>query len=134
MQHGRQATEDQSDQVKPGDTLWGIFRQFFGSGARYEEILQENRDGIGDDYLLMPGDVLTVSQSLYIPKDRYDRGGLVSKGGFCIASPDMVEHSLFLTNQLNEGDIYGSDICIYSLPVTNQMEENAFTASEQKHL
>lgn len=67
----------------------------------------------------MPGDVLTISESLYIPKDRYDRGGLVSEGGVHIASPDMVEHSYFLTNDV-EWD-FGSDICVYSLPVTNTM-------------
>lgn len=127
----RLGAQSRSYKVKPGDTLWGISRQLLGTGARYEEILKDNCSSIGDVYHLMPGDVLTVSQSLYIPKDRYDRGGLVSEGGFHIASPDMVKHSLFLTNNLNEGDIYGSDISIYSLPVTNQMEENALTASEE---
>lgn len=122
---------NESYRVNPGDTLWGISRQFLGSGARYEEIIQANQDSIRNNYLLIPGDVLLFPQNLYIPKDKYDRGGLVSEGGFHIASPDMVEHNLFLTNQLNEGDIFGSAITIYSLPVTNQMGENALTASEQ---
>lgn len=119
----------ESYEVKTGDTLWGISRHFFGTGTRYEEILKENRDSIKDVHLLMPGDVLTLSSYLYIPKDRFDGGGLVSRGGFHIASPDMVEHSLFMSNGLNEGDIFSSDICVYSTPVTNQMGENALTAS-----
>lgn len=120
-----------SYEVKPGDTLWGISRQLFGTGTRYEDIFEQNRERILDVNLLLPGDLLEVSQCLYIPRDRYDRGGLVSNGGFHIAKPDMVQHSLFLTNNLNEGDIFGSDITIYSLPVTNQMGENALTATQE---
>lgn len=122
---------EESHEVKQGDTLWGISKHFFGTGIRYGEILEENRDVIKDVRLLMPGDVLAVSSCLYIPKDKYDRGGLVSGGGFHIASPDMVNHSYFMTNGLNEGDFYGTDICVYSTPVTNHMGENALTATKQ---
>ena len=49
---------NESYRVNPGDTLWGISRQFLGSGARYEEIIQANQDSIRNNYLLIPGDVL----------------------------------------------------------------------------
>lgn len=127
----RLGTESQEYEVKPGDTLWGISGKLLGSGTRCAEIVRQNRGIIEQGYLIRPGDLLTVSESLYIPKDRYDRGGLVSGGAFHIAMPDMVEHSLFMTNTLNEGDIFGSDISVYSTPVTNHMGENALTASEQ---
>lgn len=127
----RLGVQDERYEVKPGDTLWGISRQFFGTGTKYEEIWQENRDSIEDASLLLPGEVLTLSLPLYIPRDRYDRGGLVYEGGFHIAKPDMVEHQYFLTtSNLDDGDFFGSDIRIFSLPVTNHMGENALTATE----
>ena len=41
---------NESYRVNPGDTLWGISRQFLGSGARYEEIIQANQDSIRNSY------------------------------------------------------------------------------------
>jgi len=117
--------------VKPGDSLWGISRKVWGTGTRYEEIYQENRDVILDIQLIRPGDRLVIPQKLYVPKDRFDRGGLVSEGAFHIALPDMVEHDFFLTSEIDDVSFYGSDICIFSLPVKNQMGENALTASEE---
>lgn len=124
-------TECGSYVVQSGDTLWGISRRFWGTGTEYEKILLENQDIISDVHLLMPGDVLTISGSLYIPKDRYDRGGLRSESGFHIASPDMVQHSYFLGNDMDVDDVFPSDISVYSLPVTNTMGENALTASQE---
>ncbi len=117
--------------VKPGDTLWGISRRVWGTGTRYEEIYQENRDVISDIQLLLPGDRLVIPQRLYVPKDRFDRGGLVSEGAFHIALPDVVDHDYFLGTQIDDVSFYGSDICIFSLPVRNLMGENALTASEE---
>lgn len=124
-------TESESYEVQPGDTLWGISRRLWGTGTKYERILQENRDIIQDVHLLTPGDILTISGTLYIPKDRYDGGGLRSEGGFHIALPDMVQHSYFLGTDVDVDDIYASDISVYSLPVTNTMGENALTATEE---
>ncbi len=124
-------TESESYVVQPGDTLWGISRRFWGTGTKYQRILQENQDVIADAHLLMPGDVLTLSESLYIPKDRYDRGGLRSGGGFHIASPDMVQHSYFLGIDMDVDDVFPDDISVYSLPVTNTMGENALTATKE---
>ena len=43
----------------------------------------------------------------------------------------MVDHDFFLTTEIDDVSFYGSDICIFSLPVMNQMGENALTASEE---
>lgn len=118
-------------EVKPGDTLWGISRKFFGTGARYEEIVRENGDIVSDPQLLMPGDMLVVSEQLYIPRDRYDGGGLVSEGAFHIAQPGMVDHDFFLTTDITVSDACSSDISVFSLPVKNRMGENALTASAE---
>jgi len=122
--------KEESYIVRPGDTLWGISRRFWGTGTKYERILQENQEMISDAELLMPGDVLALSEKLYIPRDRYDRGGLRT-AGFHIATPDMVQHSYFLENDMDVDNAASTDISVYSLPVTNTMGENALTATEE---
>lgn len=55
--------------VKRGDTLWQIAEQFYGDGARYTQIFQNNRDQIRnphriypDQRFVVPGDTPTVSR------------------------------------------------------------------------
>jgi len=48
--------------VRPGDTLWGIARKFYGEGneARYKEIVAANCGTLGDEYLLQVGQQLVI--------------------------------------------------------------------------
>jgi nucleoid-associated protein YgaU len=48
--------------VQEGDTLWAIAERAYGSGARYTEIFEANREVIEDPDLIFPG------QKLRIPK------------------------------------------------------------------
>jgi nucleoid-associated protein YgaU len=48
--------------VVEGDTLWGLAERELGSGARYTEIFEANREVIEDPDLIFPG------QKLRIPK------------------------------------------------------------------
>lgn len=121
---------DTEYEVKPGDTLWGISEQFLGNGIRYKEILEANADIVSEPKCLLPGEVLVISDYLYIPRDRFSRGGLVSEGAYHIESPDVVENSFFLTEDIFDVFLYeqeASGISIFSLPTTNRMGENALT-------
>lgn len=46
--------------VKRGDCLWNIAKQYLGSGSRYKEIYNLNRDKIKNPNLIYPGQVLTL--------------------------------------------------------------------------
>lgn len=50
--------------VQPGDTLWGISRKFYGTGALYERIAQENAAVLSGYKYLMPGMRLEISLPL----------------------------------------------------------------------
>ena len=49
-------------EIKKGDTLWAIASAHLGSGARYTEIFEANREVIKDPDLIYPG------QKIRIPK------------------------------------------------------------------
>jgi nucleoid-associated protein YgaU len=49
--------------VKEGDTLWGIAERAYGSGARYTEIFEANREVIEDPDLIFPGQKLRIPRS-----------------------------------------------------------------------
>ncbi|MEB3349217.1 MAG: peptidoglycan-binding protein LysM [Cyanobacteriota bacterium] len=49
--------------VEQGDTLWGIAERTYGSGARYTEIFEANREVIEDPDLIFPGQKLRVPQA-----------------------------------------------------------------------
>ncbi len=117
-------------EIQKGDTLWGISEAFLGSGERYGEIFETNGGVIADADLIFPGDVITISSYLYIPKDEYDRGVLRYEGAVHIATPDMVDNSMFLVTDIYDTSDYGKSsggITIFSLPITNHMGENALT-------
>lgn len=114
-------------EVQAGDTLWGISEKFLGTGTAYQDIFHANTEVIVDPDHIFPGQTLCISGRKYIPKDPYDRGGLRSEGAMHIASPDMVDHSMFLSTDIENYTRFQSGITIYSLPVKNRMGENALT-------
>lgn len=46
--------------VKNGDTLWDLAKKYYGSGSRYMEIYDANRDKISDPRLILPGQELVI--------------------------------------------------------------------------
>ncbi|WP_262689670.1 LysM peptidoglycan-binding domain-containing protein [Kordiimonas aestuarii] len=46
--------------VKPGNTLWQIARQLYGSGVRYTVIFKENSEQIRDPDLIYPGQIFRL--------------------------------------------------------------------------
>jgi nucleoid-associated protein YgaU len=46
--------------VKPGNTLWQIARQLYGSGVRYTLIFQENSEQIRDPDMIYPGQIFKL--------------------------------------------------------------------------
>jgi nucleoid-associated protein YgaU len=59
---GREAAEVGPGEVliQPGDTLWGVAQNLYGSGARYTVIYGANRAAIRDPNLIYPGQILTA--------------------------------------------------------------------------
>jgi len=46
--------------VAPGDTLWSISKKYLGTGARWNEVYQRNRDNIRNPDVLYPGQSLEI--------------------------------------------------------------------------
>jgi len=46
--------------VRPGNTLWQIARQLYGSGVRYTLIFQENSEQIRDPDMIYPGQIFKL--------------------------------------------------------------------------
>ena len=46
--------------MQPGDSLWKIAEAELGSGARYTEIFEANRDILDNPDLIKPGQVLKI--------------------------------------------------------------------------
>lgn len=120
-------TKDSAEyEIRPGDTLWGISEKFLGNGLCYEEVFAANKGVLSDADLIRPGQRIEIPERIYIPRDRYDRGGHVYEGAFHIALPDMVDNQYFLDVDLYDVT-HGDAISIFSNPVTNRMGENALT-------
>ncbi len=49
--------------VRPGNTLWEIARQLYGSGVRYTLIFRENSEQIVDPDLIYPGQMFRLPQN-----------------------------------------------------------------------
>lgn len=49
--------------VVKGDCLWNIAKKYLGSGARWTEIYQLNKDKISNPNLIYPGQVLTMPKA-----------------------------------------------------------------------
>lgn len=54
------APQEKTYIVQKGDCLWNIAAKFLGSGARYKEIYELNRDKINHPNLIYPGQVLLL--------------------------------------------------------------------------
>ena len=46
--------------VQPGNSLWRLARRTYGSGLRYTDIYDANRDQIRDPNLIYPGQVFVL--------------------------------------------------------------------------
>ncbi|MAJ91957.1 MAG: LysM peptidoglycan-binding domain-containing protein [Rhodospirillaceae bacterium TMED63] len=49
--------------VQPGNSLWRLARQTYGSGLRYTEIYEANKDQIRDPGLIYPGQVFVLPRT-----------------------------------------------------------------------
>ena len=49
--------------VQPGNSLWRLARQTYGSGLRYTEIYEANKDQIRDPDLIYPGQVFVLPRT-----------------------------------------------------------------------
>ncbi|UTW53798.1 LysM peptidoglycan-binding domain-containing protein [Kordiimonas sp. SCSIO 12610] len=49
--------------IKPGNTLWQIARQLYGSGVRYTVIFKENSELIEDPDVIYPGQIFTLPKA-----------------------------------------------------------------------
>lgn len=52
--------------AEPGDTLWGIARQYYGSGARFPKLLEDNPGRVRTPETLLPGTVLWLDGRRYL--------------------------------------------------------------------
>lgn len=66
--------------VQAGDSLYSIAQRELGSGARWREIYQANRDKIGAGYLLHPGQRLLIRTSPSVHVATASKGYMVSTG------------------------------------------------------
>lgn len=55
-----QAAAETGVMVRPGNTLWQIARQLYGSGVRYTVIFRENSEQIRDPDLIYPGQMFSL--------------------------------------------------------------------------
>ena len=46
--------------IQPGNNLWRLARRTYGSGVRYTEIYEANKDQIRDPDLIYPGQVFVL--------------------------------------------------------------------------
>ncbi|MCR3749020.1 Gmad2 immunoglobulin-like domain-containing protein [Lentzea californiensis] len=53
----------QEYEVQPGDTLWGIATQFYGSGNLYPRLVRANPHVITNPNVITPGTVIRIPQS-----------------------------------------------------------------------
>ena len=72
------ASSETAYEVKQGGTLWGIARQFYGSGGAWEQIAAANPDAVGKDALILTGAKLWVPQVFYVEKQAASLGGFSS--------------------------------------------------------
>lgn len=69
------APEGISYEVKPGDTLWGIARKFYGRGSAFPGIEAVNPDMVGENALIFPETELVIPEVYYVEKQADSRGG-----------------------------------------------------------
>lgn len=62
FQNQRQKADETEYVVQPGDTLWGIAKEFYGFGSWYERIEKENEEILSQEKYLMPGVTIKISR------------------------------------------------------------------------
>ncbi len=55
-----QEAESDTYEVKKGDTLWAIAEHYYGSGAKYKQIVEANQPMIKNENEIYPGQVLRI--------------------------------------------------------------------------
>ena len=65
-------------QVKAGDTLWGIARDFYAAGRDWPILEQANSGQIADENLIFPGMELLIPSNYFIRRQSFSRGGFSS--------------------------------------------------------
>jgi len=58
--------------VQPGDSIWSIAEEFYGSGEKYRLVYQYNKFIGSPPYILKPGQVLTLPVGAISPEARVD--------------------------------------------------------------
>ncbi|MDE5939585.1 MAG: LysM peptidoglycan-binding domain-containing protein [Lachnospiraceae bacterium] len=117
--------EGETYQVKQGDTLWDIAEEQYGSGSRYADLVEMNRDTLHDPNLILPGQRLVLPEILYIPKS-HTPDEISQEGAFRIEYADVKSFRELMEPDIRIGNTVGS-ITIYAGPGTNRMGYNALT-------
>lgn len=150
-------TSEQSNTytVKSGDTLWDIATAKLGSGARWQEIYDLNRDIISNPDLIQPGWTLKLPkyakgtagvkgnqlaiidelglEELVMHADGNGRLAFLSKGSAVI--PHDISENLMALGQLDPQDILERSRPVISAPhVTNNNIELNVTFGEVVHI
>ncbi len=109
--------------VEPGDTLWDIARDYWGSGACYQKILSDNGEAVSVPERLIPGTELKLEKTLYtkvgigdyINQDQFRYDMLVGGEAFDLEDsygkkdfkpPYQIYASVPYVNDLKEDDPY----------------------------
>lgn len=61
------AAQTRTYTIVKGDTLWGIARKFYGSGAKYTRLAEANRDIIKNPNLIYPGQTIVIPPADDLP-------------------------------------------------------------------
>lgn len=79
--------------VKEGDTLWSISKKYLGTGSRWNEIYERNRDHIKDPDLIYPNQ----SMEVFVPCTNIDiHRRAVTLGINPVGSPDQMLDQIML--------------------------------------
>ncbi len=55
-----QAPARTPEEVKHGDTLWGLAKSYYGNGASFPQIFEANRDKLSDPDMIRNGQILVI--------------------------------------------------------------------------
>ncbi len=70
--------KEKTYQIREGDTLWGIARDFYEAGEAWPVLQEANRERIPDQNLIFPGTELAVPSNCLIRRQSFSRGGFSS--------------------------------------------------------
>ncbi|MDE6601171.1 MAG: LysM peptidoglycan-binding domain-containing protein [Lachnospiraceae bacterium] len=121
----RLLTEGGTYRVKQGDTLWDIAEKQYGTGSRYTDLVEMNRDTLYDPNLILPGQRLILPEILYIPKS-HTPDEISQEGAFRIEYADVKSFRELMEPNIRIGNTVGR-MTIYTGTVTNRIGYNALT-------